>query len=420
VKIYKDSRDSLIVRPIEACEESRWNWLMVVNHYLGFKGLIGEQIKYVAILNGEWVALLGWAASSYKGHSRDQWIGWSQYDNRDRLKFIANNWRFLILPEVKVRNLASKILALNLKRISSDWEKKYRHRLFLVETFVEQSRFEGTCYKANNWIKVGATRGFQKGHKSYLHHGKTKSVFLKPLTKDTRMRLKGADGNRPMVDIDRLPILGQDGLFEFLRTIKDHRKKKGLRHRSAGLLTVCLLAILSGAKEYKQIAKWGRSLSEKLLNNLLLQKAPSESTVRRFLMGLNTSEVDRQVTDWLLKHIDIIGQVIAFDGKKLRGSHNGEARAIELVAAVVTSSGIIISQSQTPDKTNEIPVVQNMLKELPLAGTTVTADALHTQEKTSQIGARDKGADMVFVFKDNQKNNTAAIKEALKKSAFSP
>jgi hypothetical protein len=420
VKIYKDSIDSLCVHPVEDNEVSRWDSLMKKNHYLGFKGLIGEQIKYVAVLNGKWVALLGWAASSYKGHSRDQWIGWSRFDNRDRLKFIANNWRFLVLPEVNIKNLASKILALNLKRISKDWEKKYRHRLFLVETFVEQSRFEGTCYKANNWIQVGTTRGYQKGHKSYLHHGKIKIIFLKPLTKDARMRLKGADGNRPMVDIDRLPILGQDGLFVFLKTIKDHRKKKGLRHRSAGLLTVCILAILSGAKEYKQIAKWGRSLSEKLLNNLLLQKAPSESTVRRFLMGLNASEVDRQLTQWLLKHIDIIGEVIAFDGKKLRGSHNGEARAIELVAAVVASSGIIISQNQTPDKTNEIPVVQNMLKDLPIEGTTITADALHTQEKTSQIGARDKNADMVFVFKDNQKSNTDAIKKALEKSAFSP
>ena len=419
VDYFHNEIHEICVELIGVDQESRWNTLMKEHHYLGFNGLIGEQLKYVAILNGEWVALLGWAASSFKSLDRDQWIGWRGYEHSSRLKFIANNWRFLILPGVQLKNLASKILSLNLKRLSRDWELKYAHPIYLVETFIDPSRYTGSCYRADNWLHVGGSRGFQKEHKSYIFHGNEKLLFIKPLTKQAKLKLKGTDGATAKLNIEALPIFGEDGLFEFFKSIADPRSKQGLRHRAPGLLVLCMLAILSGATTYKGITLWIKSVPRTMLGNLLLRDYPHKSTIRLFLMGLDAELLDSKMTEWLLKHIDLIGEDISFDGKTLRGSRSGTNHAIQLVSAVVSKSGIILSQTKISQKTNEIPVVQSMIKTLPLEGTTITGDALQSQVKTS-LAAQDKHADAVFIFKDNQQAIKEEIKSALTNSAFSP
>ena len=389
------------------------------HHYLGFKGLIGEQIKYVATVRGEWVALIAWAASSYRCLDRDKWIGWRGRDTRDRLKFIANNWRFLILPDIKVKNLASQILALNLRRLTDDWEKKYEHPIFLVETFVDPSQFAGTCYKADNWLKIGTTRGFSKGHSTYEFHGNQKLIFIKPIAQNARLKLKGSCMASAKLNIEALPLFGEDGLFEFFKSIQDPRQKKGLRHRSPGFLVICMLALLSGAKGYKGIHLWIKTLPKSMLQKLMIRNHPSESAVRSFLMRLDAHAVDLAMTEWLLKHVDLMGEEISFDGKTLKGSRNGETKALQLVSAVVSKSGIILSQTEISEKTNEIPVVQAMIQSLPLEGATLTADAMHSQTKTSLVAKNNK-ADAVFIFKDNQKSVKESIRSALGSSAFSP
>ena len=112
---------------------------------------------------------------------------------------MANNTRFLILPYVAVKCLASKILALNAKRISDDWLNTYNYPLYLLETFVEKNRFKGTCYKAANWIRVGQTKGIAKRGHDHLFHGNIKDVYLYPLGKDFRQKLT------------RLPLQGTSG-----------------------------------------------------------------------------------------------------------------------------------------------------------------------------------------------------------------
>ena len=109
----------------------------------------------------------------------------------NNLHFVANNTRFLVLPWVFVKCLASKALALNAKRISDDWVKIYNHPLYLLETFVEQNRFKGTCYKAANWTKVGQTKGTAKRGHDHLVHGIIKDVLLYPLGKNFRKKLMG-------------------------------------------------------------------------------------------------------------------------------------------------------------------------------------------------------------------------------------
>ena len=131
---------------------------------MGFKSLVGE-------LRGQWVALLGWSSAALQCRPRDAWIGWSQVIQWQRLHLIANNSRFLVLTGINIPNLASKTLSLNLKRLSKDWQEIHGHPILLAETFVDISRFQGTCYKAANWIFLGLTQGFGKSAKRYYHHG---------------------------------------------------------------------------------------------------------------------------------------------------------------------------------------------------------------------------------------------------------
>jgi len=168
-----------------------YNSLIQQHHYLGYRQIVGNHLKYIAFIDKRPVACLGWGSAAWSVKSRDSSIGWDKFTKEKNLHFMANNTRFLILPWVSVKYLASKILALNAKRISDDWIKVYNHPLYLLETFVEKDRFKGTCYKAANWICVGQTKGIAKRGNYHLFHGNIKDVYLYPLRKDFREKLIG-------------------------------------------------------------------------------------------------------------------------------------------------------------------------------------------------------------------------------------
>ena len=169
--------------------EPLYNSLVQEHHYLGYRQIVGNHLKYIAFIDGQPVACIGWGSAAWSVKSRDAFIGWDKKTKENNLHFVANNTRFLILPWVVVKFLASKILALNAKRISDDWLKIYNHPLCLLETFVEKDRFEGTCYKASNWILTGQTKGIAKKGHDHLFHGKIKDVYLYPLRKGFRKKL---------------------------------------------------------------------------------------------------------------------------------------------------------------------------------------------------------------------------------------
>jgi hypothetical protein len=149
---------------------------MNAHHYLGFRPIVGRSLWYVATLEEQWVALLGWGAAALKCAPRDAWIGWTPALKFRRLHLLANNVRFLILPDWHRPNFASQILALNLRRLSADWESYYGHPLLLAETFVDEARFRGTGYRAAGWQALGRTRGFAKRNRGYVLHGHPKQV----------------------------------------------------------------------------------------------------------------------------------------------------------------------------------------------------------------------------------------------------
>jgi hypothetical protein len=166
-----------------------WDYLVFHHHYLGLPKLVGEHIKHLVYIKGQVVACLSWASAAWKVKDRDQFIGWQEPTKRRNLSLVANNSRFLILPWVKVKYLASTALALSIRRLRADWEKVYGHPIYLAETFVDISRFEGTCYRAANWLCVGKTKGSAKKGNAYCYHGQPKAIYLYPLHRHFRRYL---------------------------------------------------------------------------------------------------------------------------------------------------------------------------------------------------------------------------------------
>ena len=173
--------DSLSVRPIAPEERLGWRFFMARHHYLGACPIVGEHLLYAAFLGSELVALLGWAGAALQAPLRDGYIGWDEPTKRLRLKLVANNIRFLVLPWVRVKHLASKVLATNLRRLSADWQKSWGHPVWMAETFVDTSRFRGTCYRAANWLYLGHTAGRSRHANRYPRNGVPKALFVYPL-----------------------------------------------------------------------------------------------------------------------------------------------------------------------------------------------------------------------------------------------
>jgi len=156
-------------------------------HYLGYRGAVGENLQYtVSGADGRLLACLVFGAAAWKCRARDEFIGWSHDQRARSLGWIANNSRFLILPFVEVPHLASWILGAVLRRLSSDWENKYGHPIVLAETFVDRSRFRGTCYRAANWIRQGATTGRTRQDRYTTLKVPVKDLYLYPLRSDFR------------------------------------------------------------------------------------------------------------------------------------------------------------------------------------------------------------------------------------------
>jgi hypothetical protein len=386
---------------------------MQTHHYLGFERIVGESLCYVASCGADWVALLGWGSAALKCGPRDRWIGWERSLQWRRLPLIANNVRFLILPGWHQPNLASRLLALNLKRLSRDWELYHGHCLLLAETFVESSRFPGTCYRAAGWQVLGQTQGFAKRNRRYWRHGQPKTVLVRPLVTDAVSRLVAPFlppliSHRkeigPMMDANCLPLQGQGGLMDLLGTLVDPRKPRGVRHPVVTIVAVAVCAALSGARSFCAIAQWAQGLSRQALEQLGSKRCtpPSEPTIRRVLQRLDADRLDAQLGQWLAQLHPPARRAVAVDGKTLRGAHAAGQPAPHLLSAILHQEAVVIGQIAVEAKTNEIPKLPQLLDPLPLQGAVVTADALHTQQDTARYLVETKKADYLFIAKDNQ------------------
>ena len=161
-----------------------WNEYIDRYHYLGFKPLPGAQLRYFVKLQEEIVALFGFGAAAWKTAPRDHFIGWSKEQREKNIHLVVNNARFLILPWISSHNLASRLLSMATKCLADDWHNRYCYQPVLLESFVENGRFKGTCYKASNWIFVGQTKGLGKVYWGRKESLPKKDIYLYPLNKN--------------------------------------------------------------------------------------------------------------------------------------------------------------------------------------------------------------------------------------------
>jgi hypothetical protein len=164
-------------------------------HYLGFSGTVGENLKYVFFDRfSRPLGCMMFGAAAWKVQPRDDYIGWVPEVRKRNLSLMVNNDRFLILPWVKVKHLASHLLGKVSRRIKDDWQSKYQHPIYLLETFVERDRFKGTCYRAANWIHVGKTKGRGRLDVKNEYLLPVKDIWMYPLEQSFRQQLCGSNG----------------------------------------------------------------------------------------------------------------------------------------------------------------------------------------------------------------------------------
>ena len=170
-------------------EEPAFNGLIEAHHYLGYTQPVGEHLKYLVRSGERLLACLAWSSAPRHLGPRDRFIGWSKDDRRRNLRFLAYNPRFLILPWVEVPHLASHILGRMARVLPADWERIYGHRVVFLETFVDPTRYRGTCYRAANWAVLGRTTGRGKNDLTHKANRPIKEILGYPLCRDFRQRL---------------------------------------------------------------------------------------------------------------------------------------------------------------------------------------------------------------------------------------
>lgn len=172
-------------------DSRRWRQWVEQHHYLGCPVPYGAHLRYWVRHEGRELACLLWTSPAWRMKPRDAWIGWTDEQRKQNLQLIVNNGRFLILPWVRVRGLASMILARCARRLPDEWAAAYGYRPLLLETLVDAQRFAGTCYRAANWIHVGQTAGRGRMDRHTLRQKTVKDIYLYPLVPRVAQRLCG-------------------------------------------------------------------------------------------------------------------------------------------------------------------------------------------------------------------------------------
>ncbi len=166
--------------------EPLWDHLVRSYHYLGYQKLLGHSLKYLVFHQDRPIAALSFSAAALKVRVRDSFIGWTDEQRKENLKRIINNSRFLVLPWISIKNLASHILSCTVKQMIEDWRERYDVTPWLLETYVDPMKFKGTCYRAANWKYIGNTGGFGKLTPGYVYHGNMKEVYVYVIEKGFR------------------------------------------------------------------------------------------------------------------------------------------------------------------------------------------------------------------------------------------
>ena len=426
------------IRLLQPEERERFDQLMGEQHYLGNAQLVGEQVRYVAEYQGQWVGLVAWSAGAYRLKLREEWIGWNPAQKKRRLSLVANNSRFLILEGWHQPNLASRLMKLCLQRLSQDWADLYGHGVLVAESFVDPQQFLGTCYKASGWTLLGHTQGYRRSRQDfYLAHDHPKQLWVRELRPRARTVLRGRNAPEALRNVasTHAPecLQAPEELQQmrlYFEGVSDWRKRKSDFPLSS-LITVSVCALLCKVcLGQRDLAAFAADLTVDQMAALRFPRdwtsrhrcyrPPSESSFFRLLSHLNSRQLEAALLEWqdhvLGKH-NPAGDQVAVDGKELLNS-----QGLQIASAYSVSDGRWLGSEAVAEGSNEIPAVQELLRRVPLEGSLVTADALHTQTETARIIVQEGGADYLFTVKGNQKGVSKNVQQLYQglAHAFSP
>ena len=405
-----------------AQQRERAQELLVARHYPGGVQAVGEQLHYaVSDGDGHWVAVLIFAAAAWHLRPREQWIGWSNEQRRRRLALVANNVRFLLLPERPVPNLGSAALSRVLARLSADWQARYAHPVLVVETFVDPARFQGTVYRASGWTELGQTQGHGRTARDYYGtHDQPKRLFVRELARHARRTLQ-AEHLKPALAPVEAKVLPRStlkapelrALADHFRAVPDYRCRLGLYPVYALLGIIAAAHLADAPRGQKDLAKFTRRLFSAQRAALGVRAtadgnypAPSQATFSRLFTRLCAARVEQA----LLEHRRQVrgappkDELIVLDGKV--PAHSGGCN----VASAVTSPGqYFLGSEVVAEKTNEIPAARALCARLDLAGRVVSLDALHPQAETARVIVMEHGGDYLLTVKANQPGVRTAV-----------
>lgn len=436
--LESDVLNRVTVRLMAECELGRFNEHLQEDHYLESSRLAGQSLRYVAEVDGQWVALLTFSAPALHLKARERWIGWSPRQRARRLGLVVNNSRFLVLVERQRHpNLASRVLGLVLRRLSADWQERWGHPVLVVESFVDESRYRGTCYRACGFEAVGPTAGFGRASRDfYQEHGRPKQLYLRELCRGARRRLRQARLAGDLAGYEaevtgpcpfRAPAL--ERLLEGFRALPDWRRGHGLRHRQRFVLACAAVCTLMGACGYRAFENTCKKLTQRQLRALGSTRnekdgryhPPSDSTFQRVLTRVDAAAVAGIIGRWLAQQeIGALAQ-LAVDGKVLRGSGRHDGKPLQLLSAVTHHLRLTLDQLAIEEKSNEIPALMPLLKKLDLPpGVLITADAMHCQQESSRFVTQELGGDYLWGLKGNQSGVLAQAQHLLAQQGFPP
>jgi len=427
----------VIVRLIRDDEKARFDQLLEERHYLHNAVLAGQNLRYVAELDGHWLALITFSAAALHLKGRERWIGWTPRQRSRRLLFVVNNSRYLLLPErQRYPNLASRVLGLCLRRLSDDWQERWKHPVLLVESFVDESQYRGTCYRACGFEPIGPTGGFARDSRDfYLPHDQPKQLYLRALHPRARNLLRQARLPEALSKFEAnvagpcpLQAPALEDLLTRFRQMPDLRRGHGLYHRQPYVLACAAVATLMGACGFRAFEDTCGKFTERQLRALGCLpdeagrlRAPSDSTFRRVLIRVDARAFSALVGQWLLEQEPGAVARLAVDGKVLRGSGRRDGKPLQLLSAVTHHLRLTLGQIPIEEKSNEIPALKPLLRGLALPpGTLISADAMHCQQQSARLVTQELGGDYLFGLKGNQDGILERAERLLAQQAFPP
>jgi hypothetical protein len=433
-----DLLDRVRVRLVAEDELGQFNYYLEAEHYLESSRLVGQWLRYVAEVDGQWVALLTFSAPALHLKARERWVGWSARQRARRLGFVVNNSRFLVLPaRQRYPNLASRVLGLTLRRLSRDWQERWGHPVLVVESFVDESQYRGTCYRACGFEGVGPTEGFGRASRDfYEEHGQPKQLYLRELHPGARQRLRQARLPEALAAYEgevtgpcpfHAPAL--ESLLDRFRALPDPRYGHGLRHKQRFVLACAAVCTLMGACGYRAFENTCKKLTQRQLRALGCRPdeedgryyPPSDSTFQRVLNKADAVGLASMIGRWLAEQeMGALAQ-LAVDGKVLRGSGRHDGKPLQLLSAVTHHLRLTLDQVAIEEKSNEIPALKPLLKKLDLPpGTLITADAMHCQQESARFVTQELGGDYLFGLKGNQSGILDQAQHLLAQQGFPP